>query len=69
VTVDGELDVGMYGGILQPRSLVGMRGAGYMHDGFWNVKKVTHEIKPGSYKQSFTLAREGHGSITPVVPV
>jgi hypothetical protein len=69
VTVDGELDVGMYGGILQPRALVGVRGAGYMHDGFWNVKKVTHEIKHGSYKQSFTLAREGHGSTTPVVPV
>jgi hypothetical protein len=67
VTVDGELDAGRYGDILQARSLVGVRGAGYQHDGFWYVKRVSHEIKPGSYKQSFSLSREGHGSTTPVV--
>jgi hypothetical protein len=67
VTVDGELDVGRYGDVLSARALVGVRGAGYQHDGFWYVKRVSHEIKPGAYKQSFTLAREGHGSTTPVV--
>ena len=67
MTVDGELDVGRYGDVLSARALVGVRGAGYQHDGFWYVKRVSHEIKPGAYKQSFTLAREGHGSTTPVV--
>ncbi len=67
VTVDGELDVGRYGDVLTARSLVGVRGAGYQHDGFWYVKRVTHEIKPGAYKQSFSLGREGLGSTTPAV--
>jgi hypothetical protein len=67
VSVDGELDAGTYGDLLQARSIVGVRGVGYLHDGFWYVKKVTHDIKPGSYKQSFTLTRDGHGSLSPVV--
>jgi hypothetical protein len=67
VSVDGELDVARYGDLLQPRSLVGVRGAGYQHDGFWYVKRVSHDIKPGSYKQSFSLTREGLGSTVPMV--
>lgn len=67
VQVEGQLDTGRYGDMLQPRALVGVRGAGYQHDGFWYVKEVKHELKPGSYKQGFTLTREGHGSTTPVV--
>ena len=67
VSVEGELDTGRYGDMLNARSLVGVRGAGYQHDGFWYVKEVKHELKPGSYKQGFTLTREGHGSTTPVV--
>jgi hypothetical protein len=67
VTVDGELDAARYGDMLQARALVGVRGAGWQHDGFWYVKKVGHEIRLGSYKQSFSLAREGVGSTTPVV--
>jgi hypothetical protein len=64
----GEIDSLRYGDVLQARKLVGLRGAGYAHDGFYYVKKVTHTIKVGEYKQSFTLVREGFGSITPVVP-
>lgn len=67
VTVEGELDTGRYGDMLNPRALVGVRGAGYQHDGFWYVKEVKHQLKPGAYKQGFTLTREGHGSTTPVV--
>jgi hypothetical protein len=67
VSVEGELDTGAYGDMLQARSIVGLRGAGYQHDGLWYVKEVKHELKPGSYKQGFTLTREGHGSVTPVV--
>ena len=44
---------------LRPRGLVGVRGAGYTHDGIWYVKRVTHTIKRGEYKQSFTLTRDG----------
>jgi hypothetical protein len=67
VTVDGQLDAARYGDVLLARSLVGVRGAGYDHDGFWYVKSVTHDIRPGAYTQSFSLAREGLGSTTPVV--
>jgi len=70
LTVTGELDVARYGDILDARALVGLRGAGFMHDGMYYVKKVTHTISSaGEYKQNFTLTREGRGSITPVVIV
>jgi hypothetical protein len=67
VVVEGELDALRYGNLLQPRGLVGVRGAGYLHDGFWYVKRVKHSLQKGQYRQQFTLAREGLGSTTPVV--
>lgn len=67
VTATGTLDALSYGDILQARGLVGVRGAGYTYDGMYYVKKVTHTIQKGAYKQNFTLAREGVGSLTPVV--
>ncbi|HEX2614562.1 MAG TPA: hypothetical protein VHL10_03655, partial [Nitrososphaera sp.] len=67
VTVTGELDGALYGDVLRARKLVGLRGVGYMHDGFYYVKNVTHTVKKGEYKQAFTLVREGLGSTTPVV--
>lgn len=67
VTVTGELDGVLYGDVLRARRLVGLRGVGYMHDGYYYVKNVTHKIKRGGYNQSFTLVREGLGSTTPVV--
>jgi hypothetical protein len=67
VTAEGELDVLRYGELLQPRGLVGVRGAGFSYDGLWYVKRVTHNIRKEEYKQSFTLAREGEGSTTPMV--
>ena len=66
VEANGELDAVRYGDLLMPRALVGVRGAGYSHDGFWYVKRVTHLIRKESYKQQFTLTREGLGSTTPV---
>jgi hypothetical protein len=69
VTGSGSLDVLRYGRVLQARQLVGVRGAGLTYDGLYYVKSVTHSIKRGEYKQSFTLARNGLISITPkVVP-
>jgi len=67
VTASGELDSMRYGDLLRPRSLVGLRGAGLLYDGFYYVKRVTHTISRGNYKQQFTLAREGLGTTTPVV--
>jgi len=66
-TASGELDVLRYGDILKPRSLVGLRGAGYSNDGIWYVKTVTHRIKRGEYTQSFSLSRDGMGAISPLV--
>lgn len=59
VTCEGSLDVTRYGGVLNARSLVGVRGAGYCFDGLYYVKSVSHKIKRGEYKQSFTLTRNG----------
>lgn len=66
-TASGELDVLKYSNILWPRLLVSLRGAGYKNDGLWYVKKVTHKIKMGEYRQSFSLTREGTGSSIPQV--
>jgi hypothetical protein len=59
VTCEGSLDVTRYGGVLKARQLVGVRGAGPAFDGLYYVKSVTHKIKRGEYKQSFTLTRNG----------
>jgi hypothetical protein len=65
---NGSLDVAKYGQLLKSRQLVGVRGAGVPFDGLYYVKTVTHEIERGSYKQSFTLARNGLISTFPSVP-
>lgn len=59
VTGKGSLDVVRYGRVLKSRGLVGVRGSGPAFDGLYYVKDVTHTIKRGEYKQSFTLARNG----------
>jgi hypothetical protein len=67
VTCEGSLDVTRYGGILKARQLVGVRGSGPAFDGLYYVKSVTHRIKRGEYKQSFTLTRNGLVSTVPTV--
>ena len=67
VEATGTLDTVRYGSILKPRSLIGVTGAGYSFDGYYVVSKVRHQIGKGAYSQSFTLSREGIGSVTPVV--
>jgi hypothetical protein len=67
IEVSGELDASRYEGLLRPRALVGVRGAGFSYDGLYYVKRVTHNIRKGEYKQRFTLTREGLGAISPVV--
>jgi hypothetical protein len=65
----GRLDVTRYGRLLKSRQLVGVRGAGLPFNGLYYVKSVTHDIKRGEYKQSFSLARNGLISTLPSVPV
>lgn len=67
LTASGEVDSTRYGDVLEARGLVGVRGAGYSHDGLYYIKNVKHSISRGQYKQQFTLTREGRGSTLPVV--
>jgi hypothetical protein len=63
----GTLDAVRYGAVLRARQPVGLRGAGLSYDGFYWVRRVSHEISQGRYTQSFTLSREGTGALLPVV--
>ena len=64
----GELDVVRYGRTLKARRLVGVRGAGTPFDGLHYVTSVTHTIRRGEYKQSFSLARNALISTLSTVP-
>lgn len=67
VEATGEVDLVRYGAILEPRRLVGVRGAGFDYDGLWYTRAVTYRIERNAFKQSFTLSREGRGALTPTV--
>lgn len=69
VTAEGELSVSRYGQLLRARHLVGLRGCGDSYDGLYYVKKVTHLIRLGKYRQQFTLTREGLGSTLPTLTI
>ena len=69
VTATGELNSVRYGDILAIRERVGLRGVGYGYDGLYYVKSVNHKIRPGEYKQSFTITREGLGTTVQRVKV
>lgn len=68
VSATGSLDVVRYGHVLKSRQLVGVRGAGALYDGLYYVKSVTHNLQRGSYKQDFTLSRNGLVSTVSKVP-
>jgi len=68
VQAEGQLDVARYGRVLKARQLVGVRGAGTAFDGLYFVKKVSHSIQRGQYKQSFTLTRNALVSHVAKVP-
>jgi hypothetical protein len=67
VSAAGELDTVRYGHLLAPYQPIGVRGAGSSYDGTYYVNSVKHLIAPGSYRQRFTLAREGTGALAPTV--
>jgi hypothetical protein len=64
VDAQGELDALQYGRALRARQLVAVRGAGQTYDGTYYVKQVTHNIRRGQYRQSFSLTREGRGALS-----
>lgn len=64
VTGRGELDAVRYGRALRSRQLVDVSGAGATNNGTYYVQEVTHHIQRGSYRQSFTLVREGLGALS-----
>jgi len=67
VSATGQVDTVRYGSVLRTRRLVGVRGAGLRNDGFYYVRRVTHEIEVGKYTQDFTVSREGTGTLLPLV--
>jgi hypothetical protein len=69
ISGQGSLDVLRYGRVLKARQLVGVRGAGFAYDGLYFVKGVTHTIKRGEYKQSFTLTRNATVPFSQELPV
>ena len=69
ISGSGSLDVLRYGHVLKARRKVGVRGAGDYYDGLYNVKSVTHTLKRGEYKQSFTLVRGGVKSSVSTVDI
>ena len=69
ISGSGTLNVLRYGSVLRANQLVGVRGAGTTYDGLYCVRTVTHNLKRGEFKQSFTLSRDGLVSATQVVPV
>lgn len=66
VTGQGELDTVRYGTVLRAPGLVTVRGAGSLYDGIYYLPKVSHKMTTTtgswSYKQQFTVTREGLGT-------
>ena len=62
VVAQGEVDTLRYGWVIDVPGLIDVRGAGQSYDGRYRVESVTHRIARGSYRQAFSLAREGTGS-------
>ncbi|MFJ9154260.1 hypothetical protein ACIRP7_40895 [Streptomyces sp. NPDC102270] len=67
VTGRGTLDVLRYGHVLGAHGLVGVRGAGRAYDGRYFVAGVTHDLTRDTFRQHFTLVRDGLGADTRTV--
>ena len=64
---EGELDSVRYGKVLRARRLVGVRGVGLTYDGLYYVRRVTHSFRAANMSRNSPSAREGTGSLTPVL--
>ena len=65
VTATGELDSVRYGRVLRPHRSVEVAGVGGGYGGAYLVREVTHQLRRGSYTQTFMLGREGLGALSP----
>lgn len=63
----GEVSSLAYGGVMHAGKIIGVRGAGASFDGDYLIEQVSHTLERGKYLQSFTIARDGTGSTTPLV--
>lgn len=69
VVAQGEVDTVRYGSILPTPGLIDVRGTGLSYDGRYYIQSVKHSLARGSYKQAFTITREGTGSTISQVSV
>ncbi|MDQ1287761.1 MAG: hypothetical protein QG622_1326 [Actinomycetota bacterium] len=69
VTASGQVDVLRYGGLLQARHLVGLRGAGHLYDGHWFVRSVSTTLARGKITQSFSLDRNAFEPWSDTLPI
>lgn len=63
VTATGTVDTMRYGSIIQCPGVISVRGCGASYDGEYYVEGVTHTLGRGSFKQKFSITREGLGSL------
>ena len=63
----GEVDALATAGLFDPDSSWEFAESGIVTTDSITFKRVTHRIKRGEYKQSFTLLREGRGTLSPMV--
>lgn len=67
VEVTGTIDNTRYNAVLKPYYAVDIRGLGMIYNGTYTVAEVRHILKPGEYRQTFTLHRDGLYPIVPAV--
>lgn len=67
VEVTGTIDNTRYNAVLKPYYAVDIRGLGMIYNGTYTVGEVRHILKPGEYRQTFTLKRDGVYPILPAV--
>ena len=61
ITMEGDLDTAIFGGVLRARQPVLVRGAGQQFSGTYYVESVTHLITTDTYTQQFSLRRNATG--------
>lgn len=68
LTVTATVDVARYGAMVKPFGTVLIRGIGAPYGGAYAVRRVSHSLKAGRYKQNVTLTRGELYPLAPAVP-
>lgn len=61
VTAEGELDAGIYGGVLRAKKPIAVRGTGRQFSGTYYVERVLTVFTPDGVAQTFSLRRNALG--------